>query len=205
MSKTQILFIHGGGTFKSRKDFFNYISKVKVSLDSTAKWHGLYFDKKLGSKFEILRPTMPMKDDARYEEWKVYFEKLFPYLRSNIILIGRSLGAIFLAKYLSENKFPKKILATYLIAPPFDDTLPEEDLCGGFKLKSDLSLLEKNSPKLYLMFSENDNVVPISHADKFRKKLKKVNIIIYPDKNGNFKVSEFPEIVKMIKNNIKIL
>ena len=76
MSKTQILFIHGGGTFKSRKDFFNYISKVKVSLDSTAKWHGLYFDKKLGSKFEILRPTMPMKDDARYEEWKVYFEKL---------------------------------------------------------------------------------------------------------------------------------
>ena len=42
-------------------------------------------------------------------------------------------------------------MSTYLICPPFDDTVPGEDLVGGFKLKSDLSLLEKNSKNLYLV------------------------------------------------------
>ena len=124
-------------------------------------------------------------------------------MRNKIILIGSSLGGIFLAKYLSENKFPKKIISTYLICSPFDNTLEGEDLVGGFKLKSDLSLLEKNSKNLYLMFSKDDDVVPISHAEKYRKKLKNADIIIFESKNGHFRISEFPEIVKMIKKDIK--
>ena len=146
---------------------------------------------------------MPQSDDAKYEDWKINFERYFPYLRNNIILIGGSLGGIFLAKYLSENRFPKKILATYLICPPFDDTVIGEDLAGGFKLKSDLSLLEKNSKNLYLMFSKDDDSVPISHAEKYGKKLKNSKIIIYKSKSGHFKISKFPEIVEMIKNNTK--
>ncbi len=159
--------------------------------------------KGLGTNFKIIKPRMPLQDNAKYEEWKILFERHFPQLRNNIILIGNSLGGIFLAKYLSENKFPKKILSTYLICPPYDNTLPEEELSGGFKLKSDLSLIEKNSKNLYLMFSKDDNVVPVSHAEKFREKLKSANIIIYESKNGHFTISEFPEIVKMIKADVK--
>ena len=96
------------------------------------------------------------------------------------------MGGIFLAKYLSENKFPKKILSTYLICPPFDNSMPGEDLVGGFKLKSDLSLIEKNSKNLNLLFSKDDEVVPLSHSEKYRKKLKKANIILYESKNGHF-------------------
>jgi len=124
-------------------------------------------------------------------------------LKNNIILIGSSLGGIFLARYLSENKFPKKILSTYLICPLFDNSLEGGDLVGGFKLKPDLSLLEKQSKNLYLMFSKDDDIVPISHAEKYRKKLKNANIIIFGSKNGHFKISEFPEIVKMIKDDVK--
>jgi len=90
-----------------------------------------------------------------------------------------------------------------LICPPFDDSLPEEDLVGGFKLKSNLSLLEKNCKNLHLMFSKDDYIVPISHADKFRKKLKKAKIIVFKSKNGHFKISRFPEIVRMIKSDVK--
>jgi len=146
---------------------------------------------------------MPLSDNAKYNDWKIYFERFFPYLRHNIILIGTSLGGIFLAKYLSEHKFPKKILSTYLICSPFDNTLHSEDLVGGFKLKSNLTLLEKNSRNLYLMFSRDDDVVPITHAEKFRKKLKNAKFIIYKSKNGHFNVSKFPEIVKMIKADVK--
>ena len=44
---------------------------------------------------------------------------------------------------------------------------------------------------------------PVSHAEKYREKLKNAKIVIYENKNGHFKISKFPEIVKMIKNNTK--
>jgi hypothetical protein len=89
------------------------------------------------------------------------------------------------------------------VCPPFDDTCFDEDLVGGFKLKKDLSLIEKNSKNLTLMFSEDDDDVPVSHAEKYRKKLKNPKIIIYKSKNGHFRISKFPEIVKMIKNDVR--
>ena len=201
--KTQIFIIHGGMTFKNKKDYLHYLKTRKISIEGKIRWRDDYLDKKLGEYCEIIRPRMPLQDNAKYEEWKIHFERYFPHLRNNIILIGQSLGGTFLAKYLSENKLPKKILSLYLIGSAFDNTLPGEDLVGGFRLKSDLSMIEKNSPNLNLLFSKDDDVVPVSHAEKFRKKLKNANIIIYESKNGHFKISEFPEIVEMIKNNLK--
>ncbi len=201
--KTQILMIHGGMTFKNKKDYLQYLKKRKVSIKEKNKWHGTYFKEKIGKNFHIIKPRMPLQDNAKYSEWKIHFERHIPLLKNKVILIGSSLGAIFLAKYLSEHKFPKKILATYLIAPPFDNTCTGEDLVGGFKLKSDLSLMQKNSKNLNLLFSEDDNAVPISHAKKYRKKLPNANIIVYKSKNGHFNISRFPELVRMIKADVK--
>jgi hypothetical protein len=53
------------------------------------------------------------------------------------------------------------------------------------------------------MFSKDDAIVPISHADKYKKKLKNANFIIYESKNGHFKIPEFPEIIEMIKADYK--
>lgn len=146
---------------------------------------------------------MPFQDNAKYRDWVVHFERYFPELKNNIILIGQSLGGVFLAKYLSENRFPKKILSVYLVCPPFDDTLPAERLVGGFKLKSDLSLIEKNTKNLYLLFSKNDDVVPVSHAAKYAKKLPNAKIVIYKHIKGHFRITAFPEIVRMIKRDVK--
>jgi uncharacterized protein len=200
--KTQILIIHGGNTFKSNKDYLDYLKTRKISLEKRVRWFDDYLDKNLGKNFEIIRPRMPLQDYAKYDDWKIYFERHIPYLRNNLILIGGSLGGIFLAKYLSEHKFPKKILSTYLVCPPFDDTLSEESLAGGFKLKSDLSRLAKSSKNLYLMFSKDDDVVPVSHAKKYSQKLKNAKIIIYKSKNGHFKIAKFPEIIRMIRKDV---
>ncbi len=201
--KTQLLYIHGGYTFHKKKDYYHMLKTRKLSLDRHVPWTHDYLDKKLGRLVKIIRPRMPLQDFAQYKDWVIQFERHFPLLKNNIILIGQSLGGAFLAKYLSENKFPKKIISTYLVCPPFDDTLPLEDLAGGFKLKSDLSLLEKNSKNLYLMFSKTDKVVPVSQAKKYAAKLKNAKIIIYKDKNGHFQVSTFPEIVNFIKKDLK--
>jgi predicted alpha/beta hydrolase family esterase len=204
-NKTQIVYIHGGMTFKDRKDYLSYLKNKEISLEKKIRWNDDYLDKELSKNFEIIRPRMPLQEDAQYEDWKIWFERFIPHLKNNVILIGSSLGGIFLAKYLSENRFIKKILSTYLVCPPFDDTVIGEDLVGGFKLKNDLSLLEKNSKNLYLMFSRDDDCVPVSHADKYGNKLRDAKIIIFKSKNGHFKISRFPEIVKMIKNDVRDL
>lgn len=190
-------------TFKSQRDYVHYLKTREISLEKKKRWSDDYLDKELGRNFEIIRPRMPLPDNAKYNDWKIYFERHIPYLRNNVILIGISLGGIFLAKYLSENRFPKKIVSTYLLCPPFDNTTGGGDLVGGFKLGSDLSLLEKNSKKLHLLFSKDDDTVPIAHAEKYKNKLKNAEFVIYRSKNGHFKISKFPEIIKMIKKDVK--
>jgi predicted alpha/beta hydrolase family esterase len=202
-TKLQIFLIHGGMTFRNKKDYIEYLKTRELKFDKHKRWQDEYLSEKLSKKFQIIQPRFPRSEDSKYEEWKIHFERFFPYFKDNIILIGSSLGSIFLAKYLSENKFPKKILSTYLVCAPFDDTCIGEDLVGGFKLKSDLSLFEKNCKDITLMFSADDDCVPVDHAEKYRNKLKDSKIIIYKSKNGHFKISKFPEIVKMIKEDIK--
>ncbi|MBS3123041.1 alpha/beta hydrolase [Candidatus Woesearchaeota archaeon] len=201
-SKAQIIIVHGGMTFKNKKDYLHCLKTRPISLQKKVRWSGDYLDKTLGNSVEIIRLSMPKPEDAKYEEWKIHFERYLPHFDKRVILIGSSLGGIFLAKYLSENKFPKKTLSTYLICPPYDNTLAEEDLVGGFKLKLNLSLLEKNTKNLYLMFSKDDDVVPVKHAEKYADKLKTAKIIIFKSKNGHFKISTFPEIVKFIKDDL---
>ncbi len=200
-NKIQIFIIPGGMTFKNRSDYLYFLKHREISIDKRTKWTDDYLDQHLGEDFHIIRPCMPLRENAKYADWKLCFESYFPKLKNNIILIGLSLGGVFLAKYLSENKFPKKILSTYLICPPFDDTLIEENLVGDFKLKKDLLKLDNSSTNLYLLFSKDDQIIPIDHANKYRKKLKNANIKIYKSKNGHFKISKFPEIIRMIKKD----
>jgi predicted alpha/beta hydrolase family esterase len=202
MKKIQVLKIHGGNTFKSDKNYLHYLRTKKISTDKKTYWSPEYLEKALGKNFKVISPRMPLQDNAKYRDWAILFKRYLPLLSGKFILIGSSLGGVFLAKYLSENKLSKKTLSVYIVCPPFDNTLPGEDLVGGFTLKNDLSLIEKNCKNVYLLFSENDDVVPVAHADKYRKKLKNARIIIYKNKNGHFNVPKFPEIVKLIKADI---
>jgi predicted alpha/beta hydrolase family esterase len=203
MNKPQILYIHGGSTYRSRKDFLATLKVLKISIEKRIRWSDDFLDQQLGDKFDIIRPKMPLKEFARYSEWKIFFEHYFPYLRDGIVLIGSSLGGIFLAKYLSENKFPIKISSLVLVAPPFDNSLSSEELVGGFKLKSNLLLISQNCPQVNLLFSEDDPLATLAHAQKYRQKLPQANFVFFQSKNGHFKVSEFPEIIEMIKHDTK--
>jgi uncharacterized protein len=201
--KRQIFYIHGGMTFKNKADYLFYLKNRDVSLEKKLRWSGEYLDSELGDDFDIIRPRMPLADNAKYEEWRIVFERYIPYLKSGGILIGESLGSIFLAKYLSENKLPKRVAGVYLVCPPFDNSLAGEDLVGGFRLGADLSLLDACTKDLRLFFSADDGVVLVAHAEKYRKRLKHARITILEDKNGHFKVSEFPELVDAVRQHIR--
>ncbi len=203
MAKRQILIIHGGMTFKSDKDYVKWLQTREISLKERKRWQA-DLEKKLGSRFEVMRPRMPLSENAKYRDWKITFERYIPLLRKDAILIGNSLGGIFLAKYLSENKLPRAALSVYLVCAPFDDTLPTEDLAGGFKLKKDLSFIGKNCKNLHILFSADDDIVPVAHAEKYRKALPDAHIGIYKNKKGHFTAPRFPEILKLIERDTAV-
>mgnify|MGYP006280676953 CR=1 FL=1 len=197
----QIMLIHGGMTFQNKTDYLEWLKNRSIDIEKDPSWSGAYLDEAL-PQCQIIRPRMPLRDDAKYEEWKIFFERHIPLLEDGVILIGTSLGGIFLAKYLSENRFPKKVRSVYLLCPPFDDSIPDEDLVGGFELGDDLSMLQQNAERLTLFFSKDDPVVPPNQAEKYRKKLPDAEIIIYESKNGHFRIAEFPELIEMIQEDV---
>src|SRR5690606_19589856 len=148
----QVVFIHGGSDFRSYEEFISYIKNepVKISDCQTKKRWKQTLDQDLGEEYQVFTPEMPNKQNAHYEEWKIWFERLIPFLQNDVILVGHSLGGIFLAKYLSENTFPVAIKATILISAPYDDTNLEPPL-GDFKLSNSLTKLAEQGGHIHLL------------------------------------------------------
>jgi predicted alpha/beta hydrolase family esterase len=191
--KYQLLFIHGGTTFENRSDYLQFLKTRQISLAAYQSFSGEYLEKALGAEYQIIRLKMPLKENAKYLDWQIYFERFFNLLDKKIVLIGNSLGGVFLAKYLSERELKKSVPLVILIAPPFSSF--------SFKLKKDLSLVEKNVDNLYLLFSADDEVVDLSHKDKYQAKLNKADIRVYKNKNGHFRISTFKELINIIKKH----
>ena len=197
----QIVIIGGGETFDTYEDYFKFLEDYEIDFEEikTKGWKD-NFEEALESDFEIIRPGMPSPRNAKYREWKIWFEKFFPILRDDIILIGHSLGGIFLAKYLSENNFPVKVRQLHLMATPF-----EENAAGSladFKLPASLSKIEKQSDKIFLYHSKDDSVVPFVNLEKYADAMPTAEKIIFEDR-GHFLQEEFPELIKRIKKSRK--
>ena len=98
----QIIVIHGGHSFKNYKTYLSYLKNKQIDFEryksNKVGWKKSLI-KDLGRGYEVILPDMPNKANAKYLEWKIWFKKFIPHLKSKVILIGHSLGGIFLAKY----------------------------------------------------------------------------------------------------------
>lgn len=197
--KNQVLVIHGGHTFKTYKEYLAFLKDFQIDLDDIRKkgWKSS-LEEKLGDNFEVIAPRMPNSSNAKYLEWKLWFEKFFPFLKRKVILVGHSLGGIFLTKYLSENIFPKKITGTFLVAAPFDSADAQYGL-GGFSLTKKLTKLQEQGGEIYFYHSQDDPIVPFADVEKYRKELPEANFIIFKNRE-HFGQEKFPELVEQIKN-----
>lgn len=193
----QIIYIHGGTTHSTQKKYLEYLKNKTVYLDELEIWPSK-LEQQL-PQHKIIKPRMPLKENAYYEHWKIIFEKYLKITKKEIILIGFSLGAIFLARYLSENKTNKDIKGVFLVAPPFDDSNSNEELTNGFKLPKKLELLDQIN-NLNFFFSKTDQIVKITHKEKYEKKLKNAKFHVFEDKNGHFLTPNFKELIKLIKS-----
>lgn len=196
--KQQIIIIHGGDTFATYNDYLAFLQTEEIDIDKPQyKGWKETIGKDLGEQYQVITPHMPSKHNAKYLEWKIWFEKFLPFLQDNVILVGHSLGAIFLVKYLSENTFSKKIKAVFLIAAPYDDDASDYSL-ADFVLPKSLEQFEKQSGKIFLYHSKDDPVVNFEDFEKYAKALPNATQIIFIDK-GHFNQETFPELAIDIK------
>lgn len=196
--KKQIVVIGGGDIFKTYKEYISYLKNKRLDLNKLKikRWRE-NLSEDLGSNFEVFVMRMPNTANAKFVEWKIMFDKLLPFLRNNVILLGHSLGGIFLAKYLSENKSPKKIKATFLVSAPFDEKDRDYSL-GDFKLPKNLDKFRQQGGKIFLYHSKDDKVVPFADVGKYKNALPDAKISIFKNR-GHFDQAKFPELVKDIK------
>jgi uncharacterized protein len=117
---SNIILIHGGSSFKNYQDYLESLQTGRLSTISSyiPSWKDNLYNFFINLT-EVLQPKLPNKDNAKYQEWKIVFERYLPKINPETILIGYSLGGVFLAKYFSENEIKAKYL--HLVAPDFEE------------------------------------------------------------------------------------
>lgn len=142
---------------------------------------------------------MPNKQKAQYEAWRIWFEKLFPYLNDQkTIVIGYSLGGLFVSKYLSENTFPKRISQLHLVAPVFDNHSLHGESVGDFILDpAKLGNTEAQCDEVFIYQSSDDTVCVPYHGRTYAAHLPKAHYHEFANR-GHFNQPAFPELLAHI-------
>jgi len=154
MSKN-VLFIHGAGDGGYEAD-----KMLAASLRN-----------ELGAAYKVHFPKMSQDETESFfgTQWPKQIRKEISSIKGEVILVGHSLGASMLLKYLSENKIRKQIAGVFLAAPPFWSG--DEDWVQPLKLREDFySSLPKNVP-IFFYQCKDDEEVPHSQFNRYKRSL----------------------------------
>lgn len=195
MNKKQVIVIGGGEAWDTYEEYIEYLknydfTKEKFEKTTSERWKD-NLQKDLGNDFQVVKPIMPSARNAKYNEWVIWFEKLFPYLNDDLVLIGHSLGANFLAKYLAENNMPMSTKQLHLVAGCYGAG-------GGFDLPRSLKNIEEQCEDVFIYHSTDDFVVEFAEGLQYKKMLSNATFVQFEDRN-HFLQGEFPEIVENIQ------
>lgn len=194
---TQILFIHGGESYSSYDTYITNLRAATLDYDRLIyrrRWRDWIADQ-LTPEYAILTPTFPNGSNAQYDEWVIYFEKILPFLQDGSILVGHSLGAMFLAKYLHTHTLPFRARRIILIAAQHGACGDETD--GSFVVDS-ASGIEHSCDEVHLFHSEDDPVVPYGSLHAMANDIPEAIIHSYTDQ-AHFSGSTFPDLLALLQ------
>lgn len=199
MAKQPVIIIHGGSCWASYKEYLADLknSGFAVNFLPQPEWHR-ELQTNLGSAFKVLLPAMPNWQNAKYLEWKIWFEKAVAIAGRTPILVGHSLGAIFLTKYFSETSRPVKPKGIFLISAPYA-TLAENRDFGDFALKRPPYRLSRTVKMIHFYQSVDDPIVAAENLNRYRECVPAAIVNLFKNR-GHFTQGRFPELVKDIKS-----
>lgn len=197
----QVVSIHGGMTFPDNDLFYKWLRSYELNpRDDVKKWKN-WLKEQLPESCEFFSPSMPNNYRADYEAWKIWFEHYIPFLDGEkLVLIGHSLGAVFLCKYLIENELPKQVDQLHLIGGAVEDNLPDDnEYIGNFAFdKSQLSSVKAEN--IFVYHSKDDEICPFEHGVALHEGLGGT-FVTFEDR-GHFLDPEFPELLANITESL---
>lgn len=159
--------------------------------------------------FEVFVPVMPNTGEPKIEEWVPFLSKLVGKPDENTYFVGHSIGCQAIMRYLKKLD-NIKIGGVVFVAGWFNlvnlETKEEEKIAKPWLETSiNLEKVKNNSKKIIAIFSDNDQFVPLSDSDIFKKELG-AEIIIEHNK-GHFSksdgITELPIVLEKIKLFLK--
>ncbi len=198
--RNQIILVRGGESFDTKERFYEYLrNRPREEVGQRKSWRD-WVGWALSETYDYYEPRMPNKQWADYEAWKIWFEKYFEVLTNQkLILMGNSLGSLFLAKYLCEEGFPRTINQLHLVCPIVNNEGLVGETVGNFTLDPEkLPRLADLAETVYLYHSQDDPLVPFSHGEEYARRIPSATFEVFTDR-GHFFQPAFMELLINIK------
>ena len=195
-----LIHIHGGESFLKQEEYEAYLSEIVVDIPdkqqtNPKRWKDLYEEK--FPEFTVVKPKMPCADNAKYKYWELIFKKYINLISGELVLVGHSLGGIFLLEFLSKNVLPKNVLLKqlHIVSSPLR--------AGDFKVPNILESLDSQAERIFIYHSKDDRIAAFSDGLSISKKIPKAKFLEFENRGhfigeGN---EDFPELFENIKNN----
>ena len=166
--KKRVLFDHGGGEGAYEED-----KRMAASLPGV-----------LGAAYDVRCPKMPNEDNPEYEAWKDRIAREIAALDGEVILVGHSLGASILLKYLCEEKVEKPLAGMFSIAAPYWGA--EDWQVSEYALQENLASNRPNKLPMFFYHSRDDEWVPFEHLALYAEKFPQATVREFDGRGHQF-------------------
>jgi predicted alpha/beta hydrolase family esterase len=202
--KKQIIMIGGATAWRNQKDFYKYLKNKPLAVNDNFKGWFEWIAWGVDTEYETLVLERPLKENADYEAWKIIFDRYLELLNGeDFILIGGSMGAIFLLKYLSENTLPKKARQVHIVSPMLrNEDVGDDEVLGNFEPDiQKLPDIAEQAEEVFLYHSQDDVICPFSHSEELAQIIPGVKFQAFENR-GHFFQSAFPELFYNIPSEL---
>jgi predicted alpha/beta hydrolase family esterase len=151
--RKDVLFLQGGG-----ENGYEVDAKLATSLQQA-----------LGEFYHVHYPPMQTNEAESDFGWPEQIGKEVSNANNDVILVGHSLGASMLLKFLSENEIKNKIAGIFLISTAFWSG--DEDWVKGLKLEEDFANNLPGNIPVFLYHCRDDEEIPFDHLALYKQKL----------------------------------
>jgi predicted alpha/beta hydrolase family esterase len=180
--KSHVLFVHGGGEGAHEAD-----EKLAVSLRDA-----------LGGGYDVRSPKMPNEGSPEVEAWKDRISEELAAMDGEVVLVGHSVGAFVLLKYLSEEEPEKPVAGLFLVAAPYVGTGGWE--MDEYALREDFASKLPEGLQVFLYHGRDDEEVPFEHLALYEANLPRAAVRA-SDGRGHQFGDDLSEVARDIREN----